>query len=238
MASLSLDDICFSYPTEPNVLSNLRLEVTDGELLVLLGASGCGKTTTLRVIAGLAQPMSGDVRFGNSSVLAKPPERRGAVMVFQQHLLFPFRTVAENVAYGLKVRKVPKAERRSRVERALAAVHLNGMSERWPDELSGGQRQRVALARALIVEPELLLLDEPLSNVDRDLRAELGETIREVQRQLGITTVMVTHDQVEARTMADRVAVMVGGAVRQIGTPSEVASSPIDADVARAFGPT
>lgn len=212
--------------------------VPSGDRLVLLGSSGCGKTTMLRLIAGLIEPDRGDILFDGASVLAVRPEQRGAVMAFQEHALFPFRTVGDNVGYGLRLRRVAKAERRERVAEALASVRLDGFEDRWPDELSGGQRQRVALARAIVVKPKLLLLDEPLSSLDRELRLELRSTICELQQATGITTVIVTHDQDEARAMADHVAIMIDGAVRQTGPADEVFPNPADADVAGFLGVT
>lgn len=236
MTALSLQAIEVRLRPDEAAVAGLDLDVEPGELFVLLGPSGCGKTTTLRVIAGLTTPTSGDVLFGGSSVLAVPPEKRRAAMVFQDHALLPFRTVADNVAFGLKIRKVPPTERAERVAVALDWVQLPGFGDRWPAELSGGERQRVALARALVVEPELLLLDEPLSDLDRNLRLDLGHMIGDLQRRLGITTIMVTHDQGEAVTMADRMGIMFNGRLRQVGTPAEVEANPVDDDVARFFG--
>ncbi len=212
------------------------LRVEAGSRLVLVGPSGSGKTTVLRLLAGLDQPDKGDIRFDDQSMAGVRPEKRGAAMVFQEHALFPYRTVGENVDYGLKIKKVPRSERTERVGAALAAVHLEGFEGRWPDELSGGQRQRVALARAIVVEPRVLLLDEPLSSIDAELRAELQTTICDVQRARHITTVIVTHDQDEARTMADVMAVLIDGRVRQCGAPDDVFADPVDADVARFLG--
>ncbi len=166
------------------------------------------------------------------------PERRRAVMVFQNHALFPYRTVGENVAYGLKIAKIPRAERVERVAAALRSVRLDGFADRWPDDLSGGQQQRVALARSLVVEPDVLLLDEPLSSLDRELRLEVRETITAVQAESGVTTVMVTHDQDEAREVADRIAVMLDGRLQQVGRPDEVFSNPATGEVARFLGST
>jgi ABC-type Fe3+/spermidine/putrescine transport system ATPase subunit len=237
MTTLTLTDIAVTYPPDTQAVDEVTLSVGGGELLVLLGPSGCGKTTMLRVIAGLVRPDRGDVRFDDRSVLTTPPEQRGAVMVFQEHALVPFRTVAENVGFGLQVRRVPKRQRAAQVAAALDLVQLNGLGERLPNELSGGQRQRVALARALVVEPRVLLLDEPLSSLDRHLRSELGQAIRDIQQRVGITTVMVTHDQSEAHAMADRVAVMVDGRLRRVGTASEIAADPGDVEVARLLEP-
>lgn len=237
MTQLTLTDIRVTYPPDTSAVDAVTLSVESGELLVLLGPSGCGKTTILRVIAGLVAPDSGEVAFDGRSVLETPPERRGAVMVFQDHALVPFRTVAENVGFGLQVRKVAKRERADRITAALELVQLAGLEERLPNELSGGQRQRVALARALIVEPRILLLDEPLSSLDQDLRSELGRAICEIQRRVGITTLMVTHDQAEAQAMADRVAVIIDGGLRAIGSPADIGADLDDPELVRVLGP-
>lgn len=215
---------------------NASLRVESGQQLVLLGPSGCGKTTVLRMIAGLVEPDDGDVMFDGRSMLAVRPEARDAAMVFQAHALFPFHTVGENVEFGLKIRKVNATERTARAEQALAAVQLDGYRDRWPGDLSGGERQRVALARAIVVEPQLLLLDEPLSSLDPVLRGELQQLICELQRDLGITSVFVTHDRDEARVVGDQVAVMLGGQVRQVAPPAELFERPIDDQVAMFIG--
>ena len=235
MTKLSLRAIEKVFARGVPALRGLDLDVEPGELMVLLGPSGCGKTTALRVIAGLDTPTAGDVRFDGESVLAVPPEKRGAVMVFQENALFPFKTVAENMAFGLRMRKVGPQDRQARVAQALESVQLAGYEDRWPDQLSGGQRQRVALARALVVRPRLLLLDEPLSSLEPELREDLGATIRRVQRDAGITTVFVTHDQREALAVADRIALMIDGRVRQVGYPNEFFRTPVDLEVARFF---
>jgi ABC-type Fe3+/spermidine/putrescine transport system ATPase subunit len=204
--------------------------------MVLLSPSGCGKTTTLRLIAGLLQPSSGDVLFDGVSVLDLPPEKRGAVMVFQEHTLFPFMSVGDNVAYGLKMRKLASAEIETKVEQALTAVQLPGFEDRWPANLSSGQRQRVALARALVVRPRLLLLDEPLSNLDPSLREDLRQVVRSLQQEAGITTLFVTHDQAEAVAIADRICVMMDGVLRQCGQPRDFFKNPVDAQTACFFG--
>lgn len=218
MVSLSLHDVHLSYDASTVAVAGLDLRVDDGEFLVLLGPSGCGKTTTLRLIAGLETPDRGDVRFDDVSMISTPPEKRRVAMVFQSPALFPFRTVAENVAFGLKLQGVPKAERAGRVDEALSLVHVADLAQRWPAELSGGQRQRAALARALSIKPGLLLLDEPLSSLDHELRAELQQTILDIQRATNLTTVMVTHDRSEAGLMADRIAWMQSGAIVQPDT--------------------
>ncbi len=247
MTTLALDRLTLRYPSTsaapavgadqaPPAVDEVTLEVASGEFMVLVGPSGCGKTTTLRLIAGLLSPTDGDIRVDGVSVVADPPERRGAALVAQEHSLFPFRTVGENVAYGLTIRKVAKRERAERVAEALASVRLVGFEDRWPAELSGGQRQRVALARALVIQPRLLLLDEPLSSLDNDLRVELQGMLGDLHRSSGLTTVMVTHDQREAMALADTVAVMVDGSLRQSGPPETVAAAPADEQVARLFG--
>ena len=190
------------------------------------------------MIAGLVEPDAGDILFDGESMLRVRPEERNAVMVFQAHALFPFRTVAENVAYGLKIRKVASTARAERTEQALAAVQLEGYQDRWPDELSGGERQRVALARSIVVEPRVLLLDEPLSSLDPVLRAELQQLICRVQRMRTITSVFVTHDRDEARAVGDQVAVMLNGEIRQVGTPDHVFANPASEDLATFLGST
>ena len=217
-------------------LDGLSLEVGDGELVALLGPSGCGKTTTMKIVAGLLEASEGDVLFDGESVLGVKAEKRGAVMVFQNYLLFPYMSVAENVGFGLKMRGVAKGMIARRVEEMLELVQLPGMGERKPSQLSGGQQQRVALARALIVEPRVLLLDEPLSNLDAHLRDEMRELIRGVQRDLGITTLFVTHDQTEAVLLADRIALLFDGVLQQVAEPRAFYERPASAEIARFFG--
>ena len=212
------------------------LRVESGRRLVLLGPSGCGKTTVLRMIAGLVELDGGDVLFDAASMRGVRPEARNAAMVFQDHALFPFRTVAENVGYGLKIRKIAGPERTERVRQALKSVQLDGFENRWPHELSGGQRQRVALARSIVIRPNVLLLDEPLSSLDPGLRSELQSTICELQQAHSITTVIVTHDRSEAVALADDVAVMLDGRIRQVGSVDDVFQRPIDDDVAAFVG--
>jgi ABC-type Fe3+/spermidine/putrescine transport system ATPase subunit len=236
MTQLELVALTKIYSASSTGIFDVNLTIEPGELLVLLGPSGCGKTTTLRLIAGLDRPSSGDVRFDGRSVVALPPEQRAAPMVFQQHALFPFMSVGNNIAFGLKVRKLSRTVIREKVAQALAAVQLSGYEDRWPDELSGGQRQRVALARVLAIEPRILLLDEPLSNLDRALREELREVVRGVQRMAGITTIFVTHDQTEAVALADRIALMFDGRLHQVDTPRAFFEAPATARVARFFG--
>jgi putative spermidine/putrescine transport system ATP-binding protein len=203
---------------------------------VLLGPSGCGKTTTLRMVAGFIEPTAGRVRLGGQDVTLLPPWKRNAGMVFQSYALFPHLTVAQNVAFGLEMRKIPRADVEKRVDEVLALVRLGGFGGRLPRQLSGGQQQRVALARALAIRPDVLLLDEPLSNLDAKLRQEVRVEIRELQRQLGLTTVMVTHDQEEALTMADRLVVMSDGEVRQVGSQRDLYERPANRFVAGFVG--
>jgi putative spermidine/putrescine transport system ATP-binding protein len=235
MASISLHGLTKRYGDNA-VVKSISLDIADGEFLVLLGPSGCGKTTTLRMIAGFVPPSDGAIRIGDRDVTQLPPWKRNCGLVFQNYALFPHLTVAENVAFGLEMRKVPKADMTPRVAEALRLVRLDGYGERYPRQLSGGQQQRVALARALVIRPDVLLLDEPLSNLDAKLRLEVRVEIRALQQQLGLTTVMVTHDQEEALTMADRLVVMSEGAVRQVGSQSDLYERPHDRFVADFVG--
>jgi len=237
MADLSLNGLSKHYG-DFYAVREVSLTIADGEFLVLLGPSGCGKTTTLRMIAGFIEPSAGHVRLAGEDVTLLPPWKRNAGMVFQSYALFPHMTVAQNVAFGLEMRSVPKPELQKRVSEALALVRLEAYGARRPRELSGGQQQRVALARALVIRPSLLLLDEPLSNLDAKLREEMRVEIRDIQRRLGITTVFVTHDQVEALSMCDRVAVMGGGRLVQLGTPFEIYERPRDPFIADFVGRT
>jgi len=214
----------------------LRLEVARGEFLSLLGPSGCGKTTTLQMIAGFVPPTAGRVAIGDRDMARVPPNRRNIGIVFQSYALFPHMTVAENVAFGLEMRGVAGAERGQRVGAALDMVRLGGLEGRYPRQLSGGQQQRVAVARAMVVQPDLLLLDEPLSNLDAKLREELRVELRDIHRRVGITTILVTHDQSEALLMSDRVAVMNHGRLEQVGSPIEVYERPASTFVATFLG--
>ena len=216
-------------------VKQLDLTVNSGELVALLGPSGCGKTTTMRMIAGLLAPTSGDILFDGRSVLTIPPERRGAVMVFQKHLLFPHMNVAENIGFGLKMRGVAKAAIERRVSAMLDLVQLGGFEKRRAHALSGGQQQRVALARALVIEPQVLLLDEPLANLDANLRLEMRRLIRNLQQTLGITMIFVTHDQEEAVMLADRVALLMDGILHQYAAPRAFYECPQSTAVARFF---
>ncbi len=203
-------------------VDNVNLTIEHGIFFTFLGPSGSGKSTTLRMIAGLEEPTHGEILFDNKPVTRLPPYKRGVGMVFQNYALWPFMTVFENVAFGLRIQKIPKSEIRQRVKEALKLVQLEGLENRYPHQLSGGQQQRVAIARALVVNPKILLLDEPLSNLDAKLRIEMRREIRKLQRSLGITTIYVTHDQEEALAISDKVAVMNNGRVVSVGTPYEV----------------
>lgn len=217
-------------------VDGVDLAVAAGEFFTLLGPSGCGKTTTLRMVAGFYFPTSGRIRFGPEDVTRKPPNKRDTGMVFQNYALFPHLSVAQNVGYGLKIRKVRRAEARSRIEEALTQVGLAGYGARRIDQLSGGQQQRVALARALVIRPRTLLLDEPLSNLDAKLREDTRAEIRRIQREAGLTSLYVTHDQSEAMAVSDRIAVMREGRVQQMGTPEEIYHRPTNTFVARFIG--
>jgi putative spermidine/putrescine transport system ATP-binding protein len=235
MARLQLEQLSKQYG-DTTVVKDMTLDVPDGEFLVLLGPSGCGKTTTLRMIAGFVPPTSGAIRLGPRDITQQPPWRRNAGLVFQSYALFPHLTVNENVAFGLEMRRVAKPEIAPQVAEALKLVRLGALGERYPRQLSGGQQQRVALARALAIRPDILLLDEPLSNLDAKLRLDVRVEIRELQRKLVLTTVMVTHDQEEALTMADRLVVMADGAVRQVGSQRDLYERPVDEFVAGFVG--
>ena len=219
-------------------LDGVSLTVEPGELFFLLGPSGCGKTTLLRHVAGFYKPDSGRIRIGGEDVTDVPPHKRDTGMVFQSYALWPHMTLAENVAFGLEMRKVPKAEAARRVREALAAVKMEDKADRKPNQLSGGQQQRVALARALVVQPRCLLLDEPLSNLDAKLRLEMRTEIRRICKEAGLTAVYVTHDQKEALSIADRIAVMDAGRVEQVGSPPDVYRRPKSAFVASFIGET
>jgi ABC-type Fe3+/spermidine/putrescine transport system ATPase subunit len=237
--ALSITDLHKSFPGKDDkvtALAGVSLEVREGELFTLLGPSGCGKTTTLRCIAGFEKPTSGRILFQGQDFTAVPPFRRGIGMVFQSYALFPHLTIFENVAYGLKVRRRSREEIGSRVHEILKLVGLESTARRKPGELSGGQQQRVALARALIYDPKLLLLDEPLSNLDAKLRIYMREEIRRIQQQAGVTTIYVTHDQEEALSISDRIAVMHAGLVSQVGSPDEIYENPGSVRVADFIG--
>ncbi|MBN9061167.1 MAG: Fe3+/spermidine/putrescine ABC transporter ATP-binding protein [Rhizobiales bacterium 65-9] len=232
---LVLDALTATYG-ETRAVDRLTLEIGRGELIALLGPSGCGKTTTLRMIAGFVEPSSGRVLVDGEDVTALPTHRRNMGVVFQSYALFPHLTVIENVAFGLRMRHLGAKERLAKAGQALEMVALSHLAERYPSQLSGGQQQRVALARALVIEPRLLLLDEPLSNLDAHLRAEMRGEIRRLQQRLSITTVFVTHDQEEALAMSDRVAVMSAGKLVEVGTPAALCDEPSDAFTASFLG--
>ena len=236
-AFLSLQTLGKRYQ-DAVAVENLSLDVARGELVALLGPSGCGKTTTLRMIAGLAAATTGRVVVAGRDVTAEPPYRRDMGLVFQSYALFPHMTVAGNVGFGLETRNVVKADRDRRIADAIALVRLEGLAKRYPRELSGGQQQRVALARALVIQPQILLFDEPLSNLDAKLRGEMRSEIRDIQRRLGITALFVTHDQSEALAMCDKVAVMNAGRLEQYGTPVELYEQPANPFVASFVGRT
>lgn len=225
MTSIHVDDLTITYG-DNTVISGMDLTIEDGEFFTLLGPSGCGKTTLLRTIAGFITPASGRIAFGDRDVTNVPTHRRNIGMMFQDYALFPDKTVAANVAYGLKARKTPRAEIGPRVTEALERVGMESFASRHIGALSGGQRQRVALARALVIRPSVLLMDEPLSALDTKLRLQIRESIMDLQRELGITTVFVTHDQEEALAMSDRIALFKTGNIEQLGSPSEIYRAP------------
>ncbi|MBE9605493.1 ABC transporter ATP-binding protein [Acetobacteraceae bacterium H6797] len=235
MASVQLDHIRKTHGGTPAV-HDLSLEIEAGRFLTLLGPSGCGKSSTLRIVAGLSQPDAGRVLIGGRDVTRLGPQQRNIGMVFQSLALFPHMSVAANVAFGLKMRGVGAAEQKARAQRALELVHLGGFGERYPHQLSGGQQQRVALARALVVEPNILILDEPFGALDRKLREAMQTELYRITRELGITTLFVTHDQEEALMLSDRIAVMNAGRIEQLGSPAELYEHPRTRFVAEFMG--
>jgi putative spermidine/putrescine transport system ATP-binding protein len=237
MSLLELDRVAKHFG-QTVAVDAFSLTVGKGEFVSFLGPSGCGKTTTLQMIAGFLDPSHGTIRLEGRDLLKIPPARRGLGIVFQSYALFPHMTAAENVSFGLEMRRVPRAERAERVRAALAMVGLKGYEDRHPRRMSGGQQQRVALARALVVRPSVLLLDEPLSNLDARLREDMQIELRQIQRNLGTTTILVTHDQIEAMSLSDRIVVMSKGSIEQIGTPQEVYERPASAFVAQFLGKT
>src|SRR5712691_3689392 len=237
MARLQLEHLVKQYGrADAPAVQALSLEVEDGEFVCLLGPSGCGKTTTLRMIGGFLKPDGGDVLIDGVSILHQPPEHRPTAMVFQRYALWPHMTVWDNIAFGLQVRRRPRDEIARRVDAALELVGLPAMGKRYPQQLSGGQQQRVALARALVLEPRILLLDEPLSNLDAQLRIYMRSELTTIQRRVGITTVFVTHDQEEAMSIADRIAVMNAGVLEQMDSPEEIYARPATLFVATFIG--
>ncbi len=237
MNSVGLNNVSKRFD-EITALADVNLEIREGELFFLLGPSGCGKSTLLRIIAGLLEASDGKVFFSGRDVTALDTQHRNAVMVFQSYALWPHLTVSDNVGFGLDVRSVPRAQRDASVTEALRLVQLEGLGGRKPNQLSGGQQQRVALARALAVKPDCLLLDEPLSNLDAKLRNEMRSEIRKMCKRSGVTTIYVTHDQKEALSIADRIAVMKNGRIAQVGTPAELYQKPANRFVAEFIGQT
>ena len=237
MARLQLTGLTKTYG-DFHAVAGVDLDIRQGELVVLLGPSGCGKTTTLRMIAGFIAPTAGEIRLGGNDITRQPPWKRNTGLVFQSYALFPHLSVADNVAFGLRMRKLAQPRIAAKLAEVLRLVRLEKLADRLPRELSGGQQQRVALARALVIEPDILLLDEPLSNLDAKLRHEVRVEIRELQKELGLTTVMVTHDQEEALTMADRLVVMSNGQVQQVGSQRDLYENPANTFVAGFVGRT
>ena len=221
---------------ETTAVNSIDLDVSNGELITLLGPSGCGKTTTLRMISGFEYPSAGSITIAGRDVAKIPPNKRGVAMVFQSYALFPHLSVWENVAYGLKVKRLPKEEILARTGKAIALMQLEGMETRFPSQLSGGQQQRVSLARAIVIEPSVLLFDEPLSNLDAKLREYMRDELRALQKRLGITSIYVTHDQSEAMAISDRVAIMKEGNIVQLGTPEEIYEYPNSNFIANFIG--
>ena len=232
---ITLDSLVKRYG-EHCAVNNVSLEIGDGEFFTLLGPSGCGKTTLLRMLAGFNYPNSGDILFDGKSIVNTPPHQRETGMVFQNYALFPHLTVSENIKYGLKARKMPADQMQKRVDDILSVVKLDGLERRYPKELSGGQQQRVALARALVIRPRVLLMDEPLSNLDAKLRVNMREEIRHIQLRLGITTIYVTHDQEEAMAISDRIAVFSDGSMQQMDTPWNIYYQPANRFIAEFMG--
>ena len=236
MTKVTLSNLTKNYGPLARAVDNISLDIPSGEFVSLLGPSGCGKTTTLKMLAGFEDVTSGSIRFDGEEVVKLPAEKRDIGMVFQNYALFPHMTVRGNLAFGLEMRKTPKAEMERRIDETLALVQLTNFADRYPRQLSGGQQQRVAIGRALVIEPRILLLDEPLANLDAKLREEMRVFIRDLQRRVGITTIYVTHDQAEAMTMSDRVVVMFGGRIAQSGPPGEIYDRPVDETVAGFVG--
>jgi len=233
---IELKNICKSFNTKSNTINNMNLTIEDGEFVALLGPSGCGKSTTMLMIAGIYKPNSGELYFDSQLVNELEPKDRNIGMVFQSYALYPHMSVLDNIAFPLKQQKVAKEERMERAKQAAEMVQLGHLLDRKPSQLSGGQQQRVALARAIVKKPKVLLLDEPLSNLDARLKIEMRGEISRIQKKLGITTILVTHDQEEAMTMADRIAVMKEGQIIQYSTPMELYKQPKDYFVAQFIG--
>ena len=236
MASLGINNVCKNYANGIPVLKGVNIDIEDGEFLILVGGSGCGKSTLLNMIAGLETVSSGDILIGGKRVNDLPPKNRDIAMVFQSYALYPSMTVRENILFGLHIRKVPAAEQQRAVERVADLLQITELLNRKPAQLSGGQRQRVAMGRALAREPSLYLFDEPLSNLDAKLRIEMRSEIKLMHQRMGTTIVYVTHDQIEAMTLGDRIAVLKDGVVQQFGTPQEIYDSPTNMFVAGFIG--
>ncbi|WP_192255957.1 ABC transporter ATP-binding protein [Mesorhizobium caraganae] len=236
MAEVILENICKTYGNNFRAIDQLNLSVKDGEFLILVGPSGCGKSTALRMIAGLEDITSGSLRIGGVDVVDMPPKDRDIAMVFQSYALYPHMTVSENIAFSMRLAGKPKAERKKRVDEIAKTLQLTSLLDSKPANLSGGQRQRVAMGRAMVREPAAFLMDEPLSNLDAKLRVQMRAEITSLQKQLGVTTIYVTHDQIEAMTMGDRVAVLKGGVLQQVDTPKRLYESPVNAFVAGFIG--
>lgn len=235
MSGLALRNIGKSFKNV-EVIKEINLEIADGEFIVLVGPSGCGKSTILRMVAGLEEPSRGQIIIGGRDVTRLEPKDRDIAMVFQDYALYPHMTIAENIAFGLKLRKIPKSEIASRVAMAAEILSIKHLLDRYPKQLSGGQRQRVALGRAIVRKPQVFLMDEPLSNLDAKLRVQMRAELVKLQRQLKTTTIYVTHDQVEAMTMGDRIVVLSGGQIQQVGTPDEIYHQPANLFVADFVG--
>jgi multiple sugar transport system ATP-binding protein len=236
MAEVVLENICKTYGNNFHAIDQLNLSVEDGEFLILVGPSGCGKSTALRMIAGLEDITTGSLRIGGVDVVDMPPKDRDIAMVFQSYALYPHMTVSENIAFSMRLAGKPKAERKKRVDEIAKTLQLTSLLDSKPANLSGGQRQRVAMGRAMVREPAAFLMDEPLSNLDAKLRVQMRAEITSLQKQLGVTTIYVTHDQIEAMTMGDRVAVLKGGVLQQVDTPKRLYESPVNAFVAGFIG--
>jgi multiple sugar transport system ATP-binding protein len=237
LGKVEYDDVWKQFPSQPApAVKALTLDVADGEFLVLLGPSGCGKTTALRMLAGLEQPDRGDIRIDGKSIVSLEPKDRDVALVFQSYALYPHMSVRDNIQYPLRVRKLGPAERSRKVERVAGLLRIEHLLPRRPGQLSGGEQQRVALARAIVREPRVYLMDEPLSNLDAKLRTHTRTELKALQQQLGVTTIFVTHDQAEAMTMADRIAVLDAGELQQLGTPDAVYQRPANLFVAQFIG--
>lgn len=235
MSYIELINIIKKFNNKP-VLKDINLDIKEGEFISILGKSGCGKSTTLQLIAGLIQPDSGDILLDDKSILDVTTDKRDVVIVFQDYRLFPHMTVYENVEFGLKIKKVDKKTRRQKVEELLMLVKLDGFENKFPHQLSGGQNQRVAIARSLAVNPKVLLLDEPFSNLDVNLRSDMREFVLDLQKKLKTTMVLVTHDKEEALLMSDRIGVMIDGEIKQYDTPKMLYERPVSKEVANIFG--